>query len=289
MHNCNMHANIMSSQYGESMFDAEEKTYIYTDEPTKFDILCGRDKLSFNNAGNIRFRSVVILNLQKYKMSECKFERSRVVDGIKGELQKTGGRFLKFDRKARRWNKLSGREISDKISHALRDKHPPMISAKLKMGKAPLFKLRMTPVNSGTSTLIQKGAMNKLSSSTNRDYTSTSEDTTLPNATPLGDTDTTGLSTQKRGSSQVSNFRRRPKLLSVHHRIAPNFVVTARTQKNAPFIKPISSKGVFFPESLKGLWASVELDHVERDEFMDEINALDFSGVGDHYLEYLDL
>jgi len=176
MHNCNMHANIMSSQYGESMFDAEEKTDIYTDEPTKFDILCGRDKLSFNNAGNIRFRSVVILNLQKYKMSECKFERSRVVDGIKGELQKTGGRFLKFDRKARRWNKLSGREISDKISHALRDKHPPMISAKLKTGKAPLFKLRMTPVNSGTSTLIQKGATSKLSSSTNRDYTSTSEE-----------------------------------------------------------------------------------------------------------------
>merc|ERR1719464_1160239 len=50
------------------------------------DVLCGRDKHSFNNVGNRTFRTAINANLPQYIACKMRTERSEVIHALHGEL-----------------------------------------------------------------------------------------------------------------------------------------------------------------------------------------------------------
>ena len=94
-----------------------------------FDVLCGRDKESYNNIGNRRFRIMINMNLQKYMECETRTERSRMILQLTYELDQFCGQFRFFKRvKGGDGNissstlvQLDYKQSREKIAHALRD------------------------------------------------------------------------------------------------------------------------------------------------------------------------
>ena len=88
-----------------------------------FDVLCGRDKQSYNNVGNRRFRIMINMNLHKYMKCETRTERSNMILGLTYELQEFCGqlRFLKRVKGDNALVQLDYKQSREKIAHALRD------------------------------------------------------------------------------------------------------------------------------------------------------------------------
>lgn len=88
-----------------------------------FDVLCGRDKQSYNNVGNRRFRIMISMNLQKYMKCETRTERSKMILGLTYELRQYCGqlRFLKRVKGSNTLVQLDYKQSREKIAHALRD------------------------------------------------------------------------------------------------------------------------------------------------------------------------
>ena len=92
-----------------------------------FDVLCGRDKQSYNNIGNRRFRIMININLQKYMKCETRTERSRMILDLSDEFRNFCGqyRFLKWAKGGQENNstlvQLDYKQSREKIAHALRD------------------------------------------------------------------------------------------------------------------------------------------------------------------------
>ena len=91
-----------------------------------FDVLCGRDKQSYHNIGNRRFRIMINMNLQKYMSCKTRTERSRMIQDLTDELQQFCGQF-RFLKRITETNKsdifveLNRKQSREKIAHALRD------------------------------------------------------------------------------------------------------------------------------------------------------------------------
>ena len=91
------------------------------------DVLCGRDKLAFNNAGNRRMRVSVAMVLPKYLEAENRNEKSLLIKSVVSSIHDCGGRFLKYCPKTRSYLELSEKKAHEKCSHAFRD----MVSARI--------------------------------------------------------------------------------------------------------------------------------------------------------------
>jgi len=79
------------------------------------------DYCSLSTGGNKRFREAVSSSLHKYMAAESRFEKSLVVHGIVGVVERAGGRFLKKDHKTGTWYELSRQQSKEKVGHAIRD------------------------------------------------------------------------------------------------------------------------------------------------------------------------
>eukprot|EP00980_Cylindrotheca_fusiformis_P015029 scaffold4140_cov81-Cylindrotheca_fusiformis.AAC.6 len=102
-----------------------------------YDILCGRNRNSFNNIGNRRFRVTISMNVAKYEALRSRNERSQFIAALAQTLKyEVGFRFLKrksaadIIKKKKKNNsscknhdplELTDEEIRAKIGHALRD------------------------------------------------------------------------------------------------------------------------------------------------------------------------
>lgn len=99
------------------------------------DVLCGRDRHSFNNVGNRQFRIAISLNLPRYVACKNRTERSRAIHLLHKELLETYRlRFYKRVAAARRGGESSNtntntstlieldwKQSREKVAHALRD------------------------------------------------------------------------------------------------------------------------------------------------------------------------
>lgn len=118
-----------------------------------FDVLCGRDKKSYNNIGNRRFRIMININLQKYMDCKTRTERSRMIQDLTNELRQFCGqfRFLKrtkgtHENESDTFIQLNQQQSREKIAHALRDaasqyrimERKRSIARKLKMMKSEM-------------------------------------------------------------------------------------------------------------------------------------------------------
>jgi hypothetical protein len=102
--------------------DEQKISPIRADDVQPYDILCGRDKATFNNVGNRRFRVSISLNIPRYEAAKTKAQKAQVIKYICYVLQnEVGVRFLKKDKSVEVYIELDASEARKKVGHALRD------------------------------------------------------------------------------------------------------------------------------------------------------------------------
>lgn len=106
----------------ETEEDDEKPSLINADDIKSYDILCGRDKATFNNVGNRRFRVLISLNIPRYERAITKAEKASVIKYICDIFRnEVGVRFLKKHKNGGGYYELSVSEARKKVGHALRD------------------------------------------------------------------------------------------------------------------------------------------------------------------------
>eukprot|EP00526_Cylindrotheca_closterium_P013946 CAMPEP_0113631676 /NCGR_PEP_ID=MMETSP0017_2-20120614/16461_1 /TAXON_ID=2856 /ORGANISM="Cylindrotheca closterium" /LENGTH=346 /DNA_ID=CAMNT_0000542195 /DNA_START=62 /DNA_END=1102 /DNA_ORIENTATION=+ /assembly_acc=CAM_ASM_000147 len=93
------------------------------ENPRPYDIMCGRNRNSFNNIGNRRFRITINMNVEKYNALRSRHERSKFIANLAHTMRyEVGFRFLKKKSgKNSETVDLTDEEVRAKIGHALRD------------------------------------------------------------------------------------------------------------------------------------------------------------------------
>jgi hypothetical protein len=91
----------------------------------KWDILCGRDKLSYSHEGNKRFRELVLTYREEYQTAPSREIKSKISCHIVAFVKQRGGRFLKQDDVSGAWKEVSSEYAHEKVSHALRSAKDP--------------------------------------------------------------------------------------------------------------------------------------------------------------------
>lgn len=123
-----------------------------------YDVLCGRNKASFNNVGNRRFRVLVSNSLHEYvHVATRRKEKSQVVRNIFSTTIESGGRFLQ--EKDGALVELSDREAQVKVGHAIRD----MVLAKTKTNSDEFSE------NSSTSNKVKGSIIDALPTAQDQD------------------------------------------------------------------------------------------------------------------------
>ena len=86
-----------------------------------YDIICGRNKLAFNNIGNRRFRVTIQLLMDRYMAATTRNETSKVIVHVADLVRENGGRFLRLSSDGKSWIELDKKQAHEKVGHALRD------------------------------------------------------------------------------------------------------------------------------------------------------------------------
>lgn len=90
-------------------------------QPTSMDILCGRGRAFAGHPGNKNFAQIIEANLQRYKDTTKRIDRSILLGGIVDRIMDTGVRFVKQDKATKNWFELPIEQCHEKVGHALRD------------------------------------------------------------------------------------------------------------------------------------------------------------------------
>ena len=104
--------------------DAENHPVLSTptvEEPSCFDILCGRGGRSNHHPGNKKYREVVRIMKASYRNIDTKSAKTDVSRAIVEHVYNYGGRFLKQDKATGNYHVLSPVEARKKTSQALRE------------------------------------------------------------------------------------------------------------------------------------------------------------------------
>jgi len=93
----------------------------YIDQPSPYDIICGRNSGAHNCVGNRRFRVTIMMNLQRYLAATTREEKSLVIKYVIGLLRDSdvGARFIK--KVGETYIPLEEKQIREKVGHAFRD------------------------------------------------------------------------------------------------------------------------------------------------------------------------
>jgi hypothetical protein len=117
-----LHSNISSlSSQSPSTETAELDRGTPKEELGPYDVVCGRNKLAFNNIGNRRFRVTVSLTLDRYMTATNRNDTSNVIKYVANIVRGNGGRFLKLSNNGSSWVDLDEKQVHEKVGHALRD------------------------------------------------------------------------------------------------------------------------------------------------------------------------
>lgn len=143
----------------ENVMSAKDKPteVFFRADITPVDILCGRDKKSYNHIANRRFRYLMAFNMERYTETESRTSKSLVVQSLLNQILDNGGRFLVKRRRDDAFIQASERVARDKISHAFRDKKLPH-SIGLRSVKTKLCKLVVDKERFGDDLFIAASA-----------------------------------------------------------------------------------------------------------------------------------
>jgi hypothetical protein len=87
--------------------------------PGPFDVLLGREKISQENDGNVRYHFVIDTHMDHYESSPVR-EKTAITRKIVQGIKASGGRFLKLDSAG--WAEVSDEEARKKVASAFRSK-----------------------------------------------------------------------------------------------------------------------------------------------------------------------
>ena len=115
-----------SSTFEELILDESEKMHTNDNiEPTKLDVLCGRDKVSYGHVGNRRFRVIISTRSAEYQNCTSRDQKTRITHEIIKGIRECGGRFLKINYKTGMYEDVGDEYAHEKVSHALRSAKDP--------------------------------------------------------------------------------------------------------------------------------------------------------------------
>lgn len=87
------------------------------EQPTKDDVMFGRDAQSLNNKGNKRFRAIVSKYQEPYGSAKCRSEKIAIVDTIVNEVRQNGARFLRKNKRTKQWYEVDRKAAIEKVRH----------------------------------------------------------------------------------------------------------------------------------------------------------------------------
>ena len=124
------------------------------------DILCGRDKISFQHPGNKWFRSLVQSYRERYQTARMRDQKTRISNEIVAIIEKRGGRFLKFDTELGMYQALDSAGAHDKVSHALRSAKMPKKAKLQSVGSSnSIAEQDLLPVSTGDDETYRRLSM----------------------------------------------------------------------------------------------------------------------------------
>jgi hypothetical protein len=91
------------------------------DQPNALDIVCERGKAFRSHLGNHKFSEAIRSNVQRYHKAEKRRDKSQVVATVISSLKEEGHRFVKLDKKSKRYYEIGEHLAHEKTGHALRD------------------------------------------------------------------------------------------------------------------------------------------------------------------------
>lgn len=87
--------------------------------PGPFDVLLGREKISQENVGNVRYHFVIDTKIDHFESSSVR-EKTAMTREIVQVIKSSGGRFLKLDSAG--WTEVSDEDARKKVASAFRSK-----------------------------------------------------------------------------------------------------------------------------------------------------------------------
>jgi hypothetical protein len=93
------------------------------------DVLFGRGKTVVEHVGNLRFRNIVRMAMDKYENAN-RMEKTHITEKIVGTIKETDGRFLKRD-DGGEWEEVDHETARKKVAHAFRNRrklYPGLLS-----------------------------------------------------------------------------------------------------------------------------------------------------------------
>ena len=117
----------MQQIFGKSYQQDDEYNQQCDDEdgvisPKRFDVMCGRDKISRAHVGNKRLRDIIEMIRERYQTAPSRDEKTRITCEIVSVVRshRPGGRFLKINADTNKWDDVGDEYAREKVSHALR-------------------------------------------------------------------------------------------------------------------------------------------------------------------------
>ncbi|KAL7531736.1 hypothetical protein ACHAXR_004201 [Thalassiosira sp. AJA248-18] len=108
-------AAIFAKQYPQL-----EAASLHIDAPTCFDVLNGRGQGVQRHPGNVKYRTLVLLNKGLY--AKClKSDKAKISRGIVAAVRELGGRFLELDEQSGIYSDIGDKKAYEKTSQALRE------------------------------------------------------------------------------------------------------------------------------------------------------------------------
>jgi hypothetical protein len=118
--------------------------------PSRFSVICGRGKDSYDHVGNHHFRELASMFVARYSRASSKADKSEIVSDMVGIIHQADGIFCKFEKGA--WFKVEDHYAREKAGALLRDMvqtHQPSSPVKVKQVK----KAKKTMVKAARSKL----------------------------------------------------------------------------------------------------------------------------------------
>jgi len=116
---------------GSELMNAKRSHQEIIETLQKYDIICGRSKLSHHNNGNQWFRSLIYKYKEPYQRAPSRNEKTNITKWILNKIKSEGGRFLIGDGEKKAFKEAGDEYCKEKISHALRSrqqsKDPPPV------------------------------------------------------------------------------------------------------------------------------------------------------------------
>jgi hypothetical protein len=88
-------------------------------EPSRFSVICGRGKDSYDHIGNHHFRELASMFVARYSRASSKADKSEIVSDMVGIIHQADGIFCKFEKGA--WFKVGDHYAREKAGALLRD------------------------------------------------------------------------------------------------------------------------------------------------------------------------